>query len=225
MSVQQVIEDKLCTMFGASIQIVGSGRTDTGVHARQQIFHADFSEKLHVGDIRAKLNSFLPQNISINSIRQVKDDAHARFDATERSYEYLITQRKDPFLEKFAYRHLQQMSLDRLNATSKFLLGNQDFESFSKVKTDVNSFLCTLTRASWRNDGNKIIFNVSANRFLRGMVRALVGTIIDVGIGRIEIGEIKIILDSHDRKRAGRSVPAKGLYLTEVRYPEEIYND
>ena len=224
-SVQEVIEEHLSTVLRSDHQIVGSGRTDTGVHARQQCFHVDIQNKIDPDQLKNKLNSFLPNDISILSIRQVKHQAHARFDAISRSYEYLIIREKNPFLNDFAYRFSSELSLIEMNKAANSMMGIHDFECFSRVKTDVKNFICEVNEAHWveYHDSGILKFRISANRFLRGMVRAIVGTLLDIGEGRMKTEEIKVILKSRDRKKAGRAVPAKGLYLTKIVYPTSLF--
>jgi len=222
-SVQEVLEKHLSAIFQIQIDIVGSGRTDTGVHGRQQFFHVDLPDEIMKDQFRNKMNSFLPPDICILDILQVKEDAHARFDAQRRSYEYWIIDDKDPFMEDLAYRFPHRLSLEKMNKAAGILLGKQDFESFSRVKTDVNNFICEIITAKWIQDKGVLKFHISSNRFLRGMVRAIVGTLLDIGQGKRSSDDLKLIINSKDRKSAGRAVPAKGLYLTEVKYPRSIF--
>jgi tRNA pseudouridine38-40 synthase len=221
--VQAVIEDALSKILRQGIEITGSGRTDTGVHCEQQFFHADIEKDFDPQHFLVKLNSFLPKGIAIHGIRKVKPDAHARYDAIERTYHYRITRVKDPFLDGLALYYFKQVDVALMNEGASLMIGEHDFESFSKVKTDVNHFICDIKKASWREDGVKLEFTISANRFLRGMVRAVVGTLLDVGSQKISISELKKILDSRDRKKAGANVPPHGLYLSKVKYPSKIF--
>ncbi|MTI21950.1 tRNA pseudouridine(38-40) synthase TruA [Fulvivirga sp. RKSG066] len=222
-SVQQVVEEALSTISRENITIMGSGRTDTGVHCEQQFFHADLQTKIDTEKLRFKLNSFLPPTISIQKIARVGDEAHARFDATSRSYEYRITNQKWPFAQGRAYYYTKEIDIKTMNQAAALLLGEHDFQAFSRVKTEVNNFICTITEARWEKDGQYITFHVTANRFLRGMVRALVGTLLEVGTGRLTIDSFKEIIENKDRRQAGSAAPAVGLYLTSVTYPEEIF--
>ena len=222
-SVQETIESHLSKILRSPADIVGSGRTDTGVHARQQYFHLDQDVVLDSEKIRGKLNSFLPCDIAVDKIFTVEENAHARFDAIQRSYEYWIIRDKDPFLDDLAYRFSADLDIDKMNNAAQLLLGKHDFESFSRVKTDVNNFFCEITRAEWIQDSGILKFHISANRFLRGMVRTIVGTLIDIGSGNSSLNKLEGIIESKDRKRAGRAVPAKGLYLTGVKYPDSIF--
>lgn len=222
-TVQEVVEEALKTVTGSPIPISGSGRTDTGVHCRQQFFHADFSEPLDSGKFRHQLNSLLPKDIAINGIRQVVPEAHARFDASFRAYQYLITTQKDPFLKDRAWKLINHLDLSTMNKGAALLIGKHDYTSFSKVKTQVTHFECEVFDAGWSRNGPILEFNISANRFLRGMVRAIVGTLIPVGMGKVPPESIEEILQDKDRRKAGTSVPPEGLYLVSVRYPEHIW--
>ncbi|MEQ8424263.1 MAG: tRNA pseudouridine(38-40) synthase TruA [Cyclobacteriaceae bacterium] len=223
--VQQVVEDIFQKLFRRKIEIVASGRTDTGVHCVKQFFHADIDQELDYPQILQKLNSFLPKTISINSIRLAKPNAHARYNATERSYEYRITRVKNPFYQDYAYHFFKEIDIPTINKAAALLVGEQDFQAFSKVKTDVNHFICNLKKASWNQKGDLLVFTIVANRFLRGMVRAIVGSLLDVGTGKTSIVEFKNIIKGKDRKKAGMNVPACGLYLINVKYPKGIFLD
>ena len=224
-SVQQVLYEKLKLLLNEEIELTGSGRTDTGVHARQQFFHADFSKAIDVEDFKYHFNAVLPADILIRSIRRVIPEAHARFDALSRTYEYLIIKQKNPFRQNEAFVYPWETNLDLLNEAAVQLVGKHNFESFSKVKTQVNHFNCELLEAHWKHDGDLIVFRIKADRFLRGMVRAIVGTLLMVNEGKIKLAEIHKILNSRDRTKAGRSVPAEGLYLSEITYPSHIFEN
>ena len=222
-SVQETIESKLEQLLGQACSITGSGRTDTGVHARKQVFHVDLDKALNYQDFAYHLNAVLPQDIVVRSIRPVHDEAHARFDADSRGYQYQIIKRKDPFLIGEAYMYSRELDIEKLNTAASHLVGKYDFEAFSKVKTSVNNFDCDVTKAVWYEQDGMVVFEVKANRFLRGMVRAIVGTLLLANEDRLKPEGIIEILESRDRKKAGRSVPAEGLFLTEVNYPERIF--
>lgn len=221
--VQEVVESALSKIFRTKIEIVGSGRTDTGVHCVQQFFHTDLDKELDEKTWLIKTNSLLPKDIAIRSIRRVKENAQARYDAFERSYQYKITQTKNPLVVGQAYFFFKEVNVTNLNKAATLLLGEQDFECFSKVKTDVNHFICTIKKAHWNKKENLLVFTITANRFLRGMVRAIVGTLLDVGTGKISLQEFEHIINSKDRKKAGMNVPPEGLYLTSVKYPKSIF--
>jgi tRNA pseudouridine38-40 synthase len=223
--VQEVVEDALRKLLRTPIKIVGSGRTDTGVHCVQQFFHTDIDQAFDRNSFMHRINSFLPRDIAIRSIRQVKPDASARYSATERMYEYHITCVKDPMLTGHALHYFKPLNVQNMNKAAALLRGAHDFEAFSKVKTDVNHFLCTIKAASWKKNGNRLVFTIRANRFLRGMVRAIVGTLLDVGTGKINVSDFQDIVTSKDRKRAGANVDPHGLYLVKVKYPKAIFID
>lgn len=206
------------------ISIVGSGRTDTGVHCVQQFFHADVEKEFKPTDLAHRLNAFLPRDIAIKNILLVKDDAHARYDAYERSYQYKITRGKDPLLVGYAYYFFRELNVPTMEQATALLLGEHDFECFSKVKTDVNHFICDIKQASWNQKGDLLVFTITANRFLRGMVRAIVGTLLDVGNGKLTVRQFQEILRSKDRKKAGMNAPPEGLYLVQVKYPKTIFS-
>ena len=166
----------------------------------------------------------LPYDIAINSIREVKPEAHARFDATSRTYEYRISRVKNPFLDGLCYYNNKPLDILAMNKAADLLIGQeQDFESFSKVKTEVNNFRCTITKAIWDQKENNLVFHISANRFLRGMVRAIVGTLLEVGLKRRTIEDFAQVIADKNRTKAGSAAPAKGLFLTSVVYPDSIF--
>lgn len=221
--IQQVVEEALGKLLREKISITGSGRTDTGVHCLQQFFHADIDKPFEPGNLVIRMNSLLSKDIAIRSIKKVKSDANARYDAIERTYEYHITRVKNPLLHGLAFYYFKSMNLPTMQQASALLVGTHDFECFSKVKTDVNHFICDLKAARWNQKGNNLVFTVTANRFLRGMVRAIVGTLLEVGSGKLTVEDFKHILNSKDRKKAGMNVPPEGLYLTGVKYPKRIF--
>ena len=221
--VQTIVENTLSKLLRGPIKIIGSGRTDTGVHCEQQFFHSDIEKDFDHADIIRKVNSFLPKDIVIRSVRKVKPEASARYDAVERTYRYEITRTKNPFLDGLAWYFFKTVDVPTMNKAAALLLGEQDFECFSKVKTDVNHFLCDIRKAEWKQEHDRLTFTITANRFLRGMVRAIVGTLLDVGTSKITIRDFQRIIKSKDRKKAGANVPAHGLYLTKVRYPSHVF--
>lgn len=222
-SIQQVITECLSTKLRSDISITGSGRTDTGVHARSQVFHLDSVKQLDSSQFIEDINTFLPSDITIKSVRQVKVESHARFDAFRRSYEYLLIQSRDPFLQDFAYFRYGDLDFKAMNTAAQFLLGIHDFQSFSKVKTDVKNFECEVFNAKWYQKDNVSIFKISANRFLRGMVRAIVGTLLIIGTGKQKPVHLEKVMLAKSRNRAGHAVPPAGLYLSEVLYPESLF--
>ncbi len=220
-TVQEAVEHAMKLLLQEDVQVTASGRTDTGVHAAQQMVHFDTAHSLNE-DFTYKLNHILPESIVANHLYEVSNEAHARFDAISRSYAYHIHILKDPFVHQHSYRVKPKLDLDRLNNAAAYLMGKQDFCSFSKVHTAVSHFECDITEARWEQTGNKFVFYVTANRFLRGMVRTLVGTMLEVGIGKKDPSWIKEILAAKDRKAAGRAVDPEGLFLTKVVYPGAV---
>ena len=222
-SVQEVLEKALSTLLRTTVEVVGAGRTDTGVHARQMYAHFDSSLSIDARELVFRLNSFLPNDIAVKELKRVSSEAHARFDALERTYEYWIAQKKDPFLHTSAHCVLKPLDLPLMNEAARILMEYEDFECFSRSNTDVKTFICDVREAFWKKEGEKLIFTISADRFLRNMVRAIVGTLLEVGTDKRKPQDIRKIIDSKDRGNAGASVPAKGLYLTKVVYPETIF--
>lgn len=222
-TIQSVIENALSQIFRKETKIIASGRTDTGVHCLQQFFHCDLDKPFTFDNMIIKLNSFLPRDIVIKGIRRVKPDANARFDAFERSYLYRITRTKNPFLEGLAWHYFRPLDVQTMNRAAALLLGEHDYECFSKVHTDVNHFLCDIKKAQWKEEGDILEFGITANRFLRGMVRSIVGTLIDVGSGKTSMKDFQGIIESRDRKKAGPNVPPQGLYLKKIKYPAGIF--
>lgn len=224
-TVQAEVEKALATCFGRDIPVTGAGRTDTGVHAGVMFAHFDLEKAIDDNErmqFRWKMNNLLPYDIAIKAIHPVAPDAHARFDAVSRTYEYNILTEKNPFREKYCWYWQGKLDVDMMNQAALQLTGRHDFQCFSKVHTDVNNYLCEIHEAIWFQEGDELIFRITANRFLRNMVRAIVGTLFDIGRGKLDISELKSIIDSRDRSRAGSSVPAKGLVLTGVEYPYEV---
>jgi len=222
-SVQEVLEDALSTILRAKIPVVGAGRTDTGVHARQIMAHFDYEYLLDNDVFKYKLNAILPAEVAILALYEVKQDSHARFDAISRSYEYHVNFVKDPFMIHKSYYLKKVLDLDYMNEAAKLLLNYTNFKCFSKSKTDVKTYNCMITEAVWEKKQDAIVFKISANRFLRNMVRAIVGTLIEIGEHKLKTEDLIAIIKSENRSRAGYSVPAHGLYLTKVEYPEKIY--
>lgn len=197
---------------------MGAGRTDTGVHAKEMYAHFDLETPFDIPNLIHKLNAFLPKDIVIYDIFPVSGEAHTRFDATKRTYEYHINTFKDAFLQEQSWYFHQKLDLDLMNKAAKSLLNHTDFQCFSKVNTDVNTFDCTIFEAHWQQENEKLIFTISANRFLRNMVRSIVGTLINIGLHKITLNDFESIIESKNRDKAGFSVPAHGLYLTKIEY-------
>ena len=219
-TVQQVLEEGLTTLLRSKISVMGAGRTDTGVHAKEMYAHFDFTAIEDTVDLAQRLNNYLPDDIAVKSIFKVKPETHARFDALERTYEYCIVQEKNPFYIDTAYFLWSPIDYDAMNIAAKILMEYEDFECFSKSNTDVKTYLCKIKKAEWEKKGDLLIFTITADRFLRNMVRAIVGTLLEVGLGKIKPEAIREIIKSKNRAMAGTSVPAKALYLTKVLYPE-----
>jgi tRNA pseudouridine38-40 synthase len=225
-SVQQVLEGALSKLLRENIIILGAGRTDTGVHARKMYAHFDLAKAINdPKELVFLLNGFLPNDIAIKNIHRVVLSAHARFDASDRSYEYHITTVKDPFYVAFNHYLKNIPDIYLMNQATKILLDHEDFQCFSKSNTDVKTFLCDIKSAEWRSEGSSLVFYISANRFLRNMVRAIVGTLLEIGFKKKAVEDLESIIKSRDRCQAGFSVPAKGLYLTEIQYPQNIFID
>ena len=223
-TVQEVLEHKLSTLLKTEIKVVAAGRTDAGVHAKQLFAHFDYDKIENRADLLFRLNSFLPKDIAISKIIEVHKDAHARFNAAEREYEYVISLKKDPFSEGFAYQIHNKPDVELMNKAAKILLDYKDFQCFSRSKTDVKTYHCSIKKAYWKEDKDQLIFTISADRFLRNMVRAIVGTLLDIGYSKTSIETFHEIIKNKDRRKAGASAPAHGLYLTKVQYPETIQN-
>lgn len=222
-TVQSTIQDVISKILGKSTDIVGSGRTDTGVHAKSQVAHFDVNKEVD-NDFIYRVNAFLPQDISINSVTQVVDNFHARFDAISREYIYKIHDLKSPFLDGLSTFYNKKINMDLINEACSTIMKNSDFQSFSKVKTEVKNFNCIISHASIRRKNNFYLFKFCANRFLRGMVRALVGTLLQLNEGKINLKEFKLIFEKKNREYAGPSAPPYGLYLNKVNYNSDIFH-
>ncbi len=221
-SVQETVTKALATITRAKINLVGAGRTDAGVHALQLFAHFDSAEKLNEKEIQQKLNAFLPDDIVINSLFLVADNLHARFDAMSRSYEYRIWLGRNPFLLDTTWQiYHRQLDINKMNEAAAVLLKYTNFRCFSKSKTDVKTYNCTITEATWVLEGSSLTFYITANRFLRNMVRAIVGTLLDVGLGKTTTKDVIAIIESEDRSKAGTSVPPQGLFLSRVVYGDK----
>ena len=224
-SVQQVVQDALSVILRESVAVTGAGRTDAGVHARKMVAHFDWEGDLFLaGDLVHKLNNFLPKDVSIADIRAVKPDAHARFSALSRTYSYHVTTQKDPFLHELTHRIYFHPDLQRMNVLCDVLKEYRDFTSFSKVHTDVKTNLCRIESAQWKQtESHAYLFTITADRFLRNMVRAIVGTLLEAGRGRIDERGFRRIIEARNRSVAGDSAPGHALYLEEVVYPDDIW--
>ena len=221
-SVQEVIEKALSTLLKETISIMGAGRTDTGVHATQMFAHFDTACVFSIADLVFKLNSFLPKDIAIQAIFKVKADVHTRFNALSRTYLYRVTLKKNVFTSDSVYYVKQNLDVDKMNAASEILLDYKDFQCFSKSNTDVKTYNCNIMKAEWIYEKDELHFIIQADRFLRNMVRAIVGTMINIGLEKIDVKDLYTIIKSKSRSEAGFSVPAHALYLTKIEYPEDI---
>ncbi len=223
-SVQEVMTSVLRTLFEKDLDIIAAGRTDSGVHALAMTAHFDTAYPIENPDAMAnKLDRMLPADIAVRSLRRVRPEAHARFDAISRTYQYKIILQKDPFLRDYSLRLYYEPDVEAMNKAAARLLDYSDFTSFSKVHTDVKTFICKVIHARWERRGSELIFTIQADRFLRNMVRAIVGSLLEVGKGRIDEEEFCRIIEARDRCRAGTSMPAQALYLTEVKYSDDLY--
>ena len=219
-SVQEKLNDALSVLLGKKITTTGCGRTDTGVHAKQFYAHFDVPDEINdSGKLVYSLNAILPSDIAIHELIPVKDDQHARFDASKRTYEYFISTAKNPYLKEFSMFNHSLPDLNLMNEAGKHLIQQSDFSSFSKSNTQVKTNICHISRADWEMRNGLLVFTVSADRFLRGMVRAIVGTLLEVGILKMSPERLPEIIELKNRSEAGTTVPACGLYLSQVEYP------
>lgn len=231
-SVQSVLQDRLSTLLRSSIEIVGAGRTDSGVNASEMVAHFDIDHPISSDSLRSNLNKFLPPDISVYDIVRVNDEAHARFSAIGRTYHYYVSQSKVPMLRSYSYTILHRLDFSLMNAAARLLLEYKDFTSFSKLHTDVKTNNCDVRHAEWRrvssvpfacSQTDLWVFEIKADRFLRNMVRAIVGTLLDVGRGVLDLDGFREIIEKKDRCSAGMSVPGNALFLSKIDYPREIF--
>lgn len=228
-TVEQVLEDKLSMLLKEPVDLIGCGRTDTGVHAKNYVAHFDS----HCTDLIEnknhwiyKFNTVLPPTVSVQNIQKVKDTAHARFDATQRVYYYYLSLQKDPFRDAFNWYVYGDLDFDLMNKAADTLLEYEDFTSFSKLNTQTKTNNCRISKAMWQKSAaNEWRFTISADRFLRGMVRAIVGTLVQVGKNKITVSDFRKIIEAKNRQAAGNNAPANALFLTGIRYPKEIYSE
>ena len=220
-TVQHQINLAFSTILNEEINVLGAGRTDTGVHAKKMIAHFDTNQTIDFEKFKYRINGFLKNDISLNDIYKVKEDAHARFSAISRTYEYRVSRTKNPFSVN-SYFLLRDLDFQSMKKACKFLHGSHDYTSFAKLHSENYTNNCEVYIANWKEDENFLIFTIKANRFLRNMVRAIVGTLIEIGEGKISFSDIETILMSKDRAKAGYSVPANGLSLIDIEYPKEI---
>jgi len=223
-AVQQILEQSLSVLLQVSISVTGAGRTDAGVHARMMVAHFDTDVlELDADSLSEHLNGILPPDIVVYRIVPVHTDAHARFSALSRTYQYFISYRKDPFFGELVCRLKKPLNLERMNEAAKILLEYSDFTSFSKLHTDTKTNLCKILKAEWQQENDQLVFTIRSDRFLRNMVRSVVGTLIEVGNGKLSLEGFRAIIESKDRSKAGTSVPAHALFLTDVEYPESLF--
>ncbi len=222
-SVQQTLNEAISRITGHETYVVGAGRTDTGVHAREMWAHFDHPKKLDNGFVQ-HLNRYLGWEIAVQNIHRVHEEAHARFDAIARSYQYQISLIKDPFIHDQAWYLHKKPNLELMSAATKELGHHLDFSAFSKSNTQTKTNLCNISEAYWEDTDHRLIFNITADRFLRNMVRAIVGTLVEIGLSKREPNDMKRVIESKDRRLAGESAPAHGLFLTSVKYPKDLFN-
>lgn len=224
-SVQEEVERSLSTILRVPMSIVGAGRTDTGVNARTMFAHFDYDGVLpDKGKMLVSINRLVGRDIAIHDIFRVADDAHARFDATQRTYKYFVAFEKTPFFYPLSWHCPHGLDLDLMNEAAKLLLATDDFTSFAKLHSDAKTNICRVTEAEWKMEGKMAVFTISADRFLRNMVRAIVGTLVDVGRGKMTIDDFKKVIERKDRCSAGQSMPGEALFLWDITYDYITFN-
>ena len=222
-SVQETLMQALATFLRCPVEVVGAGRTDAGVHARKMVAHFDYDGCLDGVAVTDKLNRLLPPDIAVRAVWEVPTDAHARFDATYRTYQYHVTTCKAPFARHYAWRLFRPLDFERMNRAAAVLSDYTDFTSFSKLHTDVKTNNCRILQAHWDQvSDSEWVFTIQADRFLRNMVRAVVGTLVEVGRGKLSVEGFRQVIEAKDRCRAGTSVPGHALFLVDVGYGERI---
>ncbi len=221
-TVQAEMIKALSTYFSQDIYCIGCGRTDTGVHAKDFYLHFDVPQPLNLSNAVYRLNRILPFTIVVKDIREVREDLHSRFDALSRTYEYHIHTQKNPFLLEGSLFFPYPLNVDLMNQACEILFEFSDFTSFSKVHSDAKTNICKIMQADWKTTDNGIVFTIKADRFLRNMVRAIVGTMLKVGQEQITLNDFRRIIEQKDRGKAGKSVDGKGLYLTQIDYGEQL---
>ncbi len=223
-TVQQVLEEALAKLVRQPVPLVGAGRTDAGVNAACMVAHGDFPCEVDCAQLVYKLNKILPPDIAVSDVRRVKDDAHARFDALSRRYNYRVVTAKSPFVRRYACRVLPGVDFEAMNRAAEILYEYTDFTSFSKLHTDVKTNNCKVTFARWRQVGdNEWVFEIEADRFLRNMVRAIVGTLLLVGRGKLTLDGFRAVIENKARGEAGDSAMGEALFLVDVKYPDDIF--
>ncbi len=222
-TVQSVIQDSINKFINGQIEIHGAGRTDTGVHAREMVAHVDLFQ-INIKDFLYRLNSILPNDIKVFKMLPVKNKAHARFDALKRCYKYYFTKEKQPFMLDTSFFYSNSLDFSIMNKACDILINNKDFKSFEKSNSGSNNSLCKIYNIGFEQQKDFTVFNICANRFLRNMVRSLLGTLFLLGENKISLEELNYIIESRNRSNAGNSVPAKGLFLDKIFYPNDIFN-
>lgn len=219
LSVQEELQKAMSTLLRKPMEVIGAGRTDTGVHARKMVAHFDYDEEVDCPQLVYKLNKLLPRDIAVQQVEPVAEDMHARFSAKSRTYHYFVHMGKNPFLRSYSWQVYGNIDFELMNQAASVLMEYKDFTSFSKVNTDTKTNDCTITEAHWDRVGEEQwCFTITANRFLRNMVRAIVGTLMEVGRGRMTIEQLRRVIDAKDRCCAGDSVPGNALFLVQVKY-------
>ena len=224
-TVQKILDEALCVVLNEKISTIGAGRTDTGVHASFFCAHFDSisPDLLTLGNLIFRLNQYLPVDISVNSIKKVFPDANARYSAVSRTYKYYISRIKDPFLDSSSWYLYGKIEVIEMNKACRIIFNHLDFTSFSRLHSGTKSNICKIYDAGWKESDNRLVFTIKADRFLRNMVRAIVGTMVEIGSGKMDLKEFEEIILAKDRCKAGKSAPAKGLFLVDIEYPEEIF--
>lgn len=222
-SVQQALEQGLSTLLRTATEVVGCGRTDTGVNASYYVAHFDSDKALDCKQLVYKLNLVLPHDIAVSEIRLMRDGAHARFDAIKREYSYYISPSKNPFRRFSAWQYYVALDVEKMNQAAEVLRRYDDFTSFAKLNSNNKTNICHIESTHWRVDGDVLVFTIVADRFLRNMVRAIVGTLVDVGRGRLTVEDFERIVAARDLSLSSAGAPAVGLFLSDVRYDESVY--
>ncbi len=223
-TVQQMLEEALTTLMRKPMQVVGAGRTDSGVNAMLMVAHADFPSEIDVAHLVYKLNRLLPPDIAVITMKRVREDAHARFSAVSRKYNYRVVTEKSPFSRRYACRVSRDIDFELMNRAAAILLEYTDFTSFSKLHTDVKTNNCKVTKAVWQKvSSTEWVFEIEADRFLRNMVRAIVGTLLQVGRGKLSLDGFRAVIENKARGEAGDSAMGEALFLVDVKYPDDIF--
>ena len=220
-TVQVEVQSALSLLMQQDTEVVAAGRTDAGVHAEEMVVHFDTQNHWDKRKFIHRMNSLLPKDIAVYDLREVKEDFHARFAALSRTYEYHIVLKRDPFQHELAYHYFGQLNVTKMNEAAQLLLGEKDFSCFSKSNTQTFTNNCDITEALWKQTGDDLVFTIKANRFLRNMVRAVVGTLLEIGENKRTLNSIPELIASKERSNAGTSAPADGLFLYKIDYPEE----